>query len=69
MVTRTGYPKPGNDVQRFTFESVSARYVKIVGTNLRYNPGDSIYAMSFCEIEIYNDSGMIDGKINRFSRG
>jgi len=56
VVTRTGYPKPGNDVQRFTFERVNARYVKIVGTNLRYNPADSIYAMSFCEIEIYNDS-------------
>ncbi len=56
VVTRTGYPKPGNDVQRFTFESMNARYVKIVGTNLRYNPADSIYAMSFCEIEIYDDT-------------
>ncbi|WP_310501329.1 discoidin domain-containing protein [Paenibacillus qinlingensis] len=54
VVTRTGYAQPGNAVQSFAFSAVSARYVKIEGTNLRPNPTDANrYRMAFPEVEIY----------------
>jgi len=54
VVTITGYTIPGNAVQSFSFSSVSARYVKVVGTSLRANPNDSNqYRMQLAEIEIY----------------
>jgi hypothetical protein len=53
VVTRTGYPKPGTEAQKFTFDKVPARYVKIEGTNLRYLPAESGYWMVLAEIEIY----------------
>ncbi|MNG30631.1 F5/8 type C domain protein [compost metagenome] len=54
VVTRTGYAQPGNVVQSFTFSAVSARYVKIEGTNLRPNPSDANrYRMAFAEVEVY----------------
>ena len=56
VATQTGYALPGNAVQSFTFSSQTARYVKITGTNLRYNLNDSLnpYRMQFAEIEAYN---------------
>jgi hypothetical protein len=53
VVTKTGYPF-SNGPQAFSFAPVSARYVKITGTNLRPNPNASNnYRMVFAEIEIY----------------
>jgi alpha-L-rhamnosidase len=54
VVTKTSYAKPGNSVQSFSFTAMNARYVKITGTNLRYNSGESAYYMQFAEIEVYN---------------
>ncbi len=34
VVSKTGYTNPGATKQRFTFNSISARYVKVVGINL-----------------------------------
>ncbi|MCD9021519.1 discoidin domain-containing protein [Cohnella silvisoli] len=54
VVTRTGYAKPGIAVQSFTFAAISARYVKIEGTNLRTNPNDgNRYRMQFAEAVVY----------------
>jgi polygalacturonase len=54
VVTRTDYAQPGDAVQSFGFSAVSARYVKIEGTNLRPNPSDANrYRMAFPEVEIY----------------
>jgi hypothetical protein len=54
VVTRTGYAQPGNAVQSFVFSAVSARYVKIEGTNLRPNSSDANrYRMAFAEVEVY----------------
>lgn len=54
VTTRTGYPLPGGTVQSFSFNPVSARYVRIQGTSLRANPNDaSQYRMQFAEIEVY----------------
>jgi hypothetical protein len=56
VVTRTGYAKPGNAAQWFPFASVSARYVKVEGTNLRRITTESgqPYRMQFAEVEIYS---------------
>jgi len=54
VVTKSNYPLPGNQVQRFSFPQTVARYVRIVGTGLRPNPNDgNQYRMQFAEIEIY----------------
>lgn len=54
VITRSGYVQPGNAVQHFSFTPVSARYVKVVGTNLRPNPNDAnYYRMQFAEMEMY----------------
>jgi alpha-L-rhamnosidase len=53
VVTRTGYAKPSGTVQSFSFTAANARYVKVEGTNLRYNSAESIYVMQFAEIEVY----------------
>jgi polygalacturonase len=54
VITRTAYAQPGDAVQSFGFSVVSARYVKIEGTNLRPNPSDANrYRMAFPEVEIY----------------
>lgn len=54
VITRTGYAQPGDALQSFGFSVVSARYVKIEGTNLRPNPSDANrYRMAFPEVEIY----------------
>ncbi|MFC5403335.1 discoidin domain-containing protein [Cohnella soli] len=50
VAARTGYAQPGNEAQVFTFPSATARYVKINGTNLRYNEG--AYRMQLAEIEV-----------------
>lgn len=53
VVTQTNYPKPSGTVQSFSFTGRSARYVKIEGTNLRYNAAESAYLMQLAEIEVY----------------
>lgn len=54
VVTRTGYAKPGNAVQSFTFPAASARYVKLEATSLRSNPNDgNSYRLQLNEMEIY----------------
>ncbi len=59
VVQKTGYEKPGNIVQTFTFEGQTARYVKIEGTSLRPNPNDANrFRMAFAEIEVYSDNGV-----------
>ncbi|MFC5406085.1 discoidin domain-containing protein [Cohnella soli] len=50
VATRTGYAMPGYAAQSFSFPSTTARYVKINGTNLRFNQG--VYRMGFAEIEV-----------------
>ncbi|MFC5406086.1 glycoside hydrolase domain-containing protein [Cohnella soli] len=50
VVSRTGYAMPGYAAQSFSFPSTTARYVKINGTNLRFNQG--VYRMGFAEIEV-----------------
>ncbi|WP_052703101.1 discoidin domain-containing protein [Paenibacillus beijingensis] len=53
-IRQTGYAQPGNSVQSFTFPAVSARFIKIEGTNLRPNPADGDrYRMAFAEIEVF----------------
>ncbi|WP_261807728.1 discoidin domain-containing protein [Paenibacillus sp. N3.4] len=53
-MTCTAYAQPGNAVQSFSFSAVTARYVKVEGTNLRPNPTDANrYRMAFAEIEVY----------------
>jgi hypothetical protein len=56
VVGKTNYGKPGNEVQRFAFNQVGARYVRVVGTNLRYLGAEQAYYMQFAEIEIYGGS-------------
>ncbi|UUZ97001.1 discoidin domain-containing protein [Paenibacillus sp. P25] len=54
VVTRTGYPLPGNAVQSFGFPPTQARYIKVEGTNLRKNPSDNnLFRMQLAEIEVY----------------
>ena len=56
VVRKTGYGKPGDDVQRFGFNPVGGRFVRIVGTNLRYLGAEQAYYMQFAEIEVYAGS-------------
>ncbi|HYD85565.1 MAG TPA: discoidin domain-containing protein, partial [Opitutus sp.] len=49
-VTQTGYPQPGNSVQAFPFATVTARYVRVTATNLRFH---TAYRMQFAELEVY----------------
>jgi hypothetical protein len=56
VVRKTNYGKPGNVVQHFAFNAVGARYVRVVGTNLRYLGSEQGYFMQFAEIEVYAGS-------------
>jgi len=56
VVRKTNYGKPGNAVQHFAFNAVAARYVRVVGTNLRYLGAENAYYMQFAEIEVYSGS-------------
>ncbi len=47
----TGFVQPGMEAQRFSFQPVDARYVKIEGRSLSL--AGSEYRMQFSEIEIY----------------
>ena len=53
VVRKTGYGKPGDEVQRFAFNPVGARFIRIVGTNLRYLGAEQAYYLQFAEIEVY----------------
>ncbi|MBD0380906.1 polysaccharide lyase family 8 super-sandwich domain-containing protein [Paenibacillus sedimenti] len=56
VVTKTGYVKPGNHAQSFGFPISNARYVRVLGTNLRQNPSDgSLYRMQLAELEVRQD--------------
>ncbi|GGQ06332.1 MULTISPECIES: discoidin domain-containing protein [Streptomyces] len=48
--TRTGYARPGATAQTFPFATVTARYVKVTGTNLSTDQFGN-YRMQFAEIE------------------
>ncbi|MFL6113554.1 MAG: discoidin domain-containing protein, partial [Catenulispora sp.] len=48
--SRTGYARPGAAAQSFPFAPVSARYLKVTGTNLSTDPLGH-YHMQFAEIE------------------
>ena len=51
QVAKTGYAKPGGLLQLFSFPTVNARYVRIVGTKLRANPNDgNQYRMQLSEL-------------------
>jgi hypothetical protein len=51
QVAKTGYAKPAGSLQGFTFPTVTARYVRIVGTKLRANPNDgNQYRMQLSEL-------------------
>jgi hypothetical protein len=53
VIQKSDYPKPGNQVQSFPFNQVTAQYVQIIGRNLRYLGAESAYYMQFAEIEVY----------------
>ena len=54
-VIRTNYPETGKYVQNFNMgTSVTARYVRVVGTKLRHVAGDA-YRMQLSEIAVYNN--------------
>lgn len=56
VVSKTGYPKPGNEVQSFRIAAQTVRYIKIIGTNLRQCPTEyNYYRMQFAEVEAYYD--------------
>lgn len=58
VVTRKDYGKPTNTVQSFGFSPVTARCVRVTGTNLRQNPSDNNnYYMQFAEVEIAVSAG------------
>ncbi|MFK7691364.1 discoidin domain-containing protein [Paenibacillus sp. HJGM_3] len=48
-----GYGQPGMEAQRFSFQPVDARYVKIEGTSLRFAVSESKYRMQLSEVEVY----------------
>ena len=53
--TETDYPLPGYGPQSFSFEEVSARYVKLDATSIRPKATDSnSYRMQISELEVYN---------------
>jgi len=56
VVTRNNYEKPGPEAQVFTFNRTNARFVIVVGTNLRYLGAEGAYYMQFTEIEVYGPS-------------
>ena len=56
VVTRSNYGKPGPEAQSFTFNRTDARFVKVVGTNLRYLGAEGSYFMQFTEIEVYGSA-------------
>jgi hypothetical protein len=51
------YPKPKNEAQVITFDSVEARHVKIVGKKLRENEASGDYSMVLAEVEVYEPDG------------
>jgi hypothetical protein len=53
VVTQNNYGKPGPEAQPFTFNRTDARFVRVVGTNLRYLGAEGSYFMQFTEIEVY----------------
>ncbi|MBP1989456.1 discoidin domain-containing protein [Paenibacillus eucommiae] len=61
VVTKTGYPLPGNSSQWFTFTPVTARYVKLEGTNLRVSAGE--YRMQLSEFEVYAAPNFAKGSL------
>ena len=53
VVTKTGVALPRAGAQPFTFDTQTARYIRVTGTNLRANPNDHIsYRLQFAEMEV-----------------
>ncbi|MBW5448559.1 hypothetical protein GE107_21155 [Cohnella sp. CFH 77786] len=54
VVSQAGYPRPGSQAQSFVFPKTDARYVRVLGTNLRPNPSDGgLFRMQLAEVEVY----------------
>ena len=54
VITRTGYAKPGNAVQTFTFPSQNTNRIRVQGTNLRpITTENNAYRMQLAEIEVF----------------
>ncbi|MEV7415410.1 discoidin domain-containing protein [Streptomyces sp. NPDC089919] len=63
VIERTGYPRPGNAAQSFSFDTTAARYVKVTGTRLSTDPhGD--YHLQFAELEAYGTQKLAAGAYN-----
>lgn len=57
VVSEKDYPVPTTVMQTFDFDTVSAHYVKIMGTSLRTKPSDgNRFRMQLAELEVYNTS-------------
>ncbi|MCD9021497.1 discoidin domain-containing protein [Cohnella silvisoli] len=65
VLTKTGYPQPGNIGQWFAVTPGTARYVKVEGTNLRRitTEGGQPYRMQFAEVEIYDSPDYAKGAL------
>jgi len=53
VVTQTNYSNPGATKAKFNFTAQTARYVRVMATNLGYISGDG-YRMQLYEVEVYN---------------
>lgn len=54
VVEETQYPYVGETPQTFSFDQVSARYIRFTGTSLNSNPGDNnSYRMQIAEFEVF----------------
>ncbi|MEU5216859.1 discoidin domain-containing protein [Streptomyces sp. NPDC020807] len=67
VIQRTGFARPGNTAQGFSFEKSTARYVKVTGTKLSTDThGD--YHLQFAELEAYGPQAPVQGAYN-FAKG
>ncbi len=53
VASRSGIPQSAEPLV-LTFRPAEARYVRVVGTKLRPDPGDGMYSMQFTELEVYS---------------
>ena len=54
VITRTGYVKPGNAVQTFTFPTQNTNRIRVQGTNLRpISTENNAYRMQLTEIAVF----------------
>jgi len=58
VANAVNYPKPDASAQTFNFPTQNARYIEIVGTNLRLAGGQ--YRMQLSEVEVYGASANLN---------